>query len=71
MTKDEKLAVAACAILVACQDDNLRDLTAADRVTALAGRNKAAQILLATGFQPTELKDIGLDALREALNAGS
>lgn len=67
MTKNEKLALAACAILVACQDDNLRDLTAADRVTALAGRQKAAGILTATGFQPTELKDLGLSALREAL----
>ena len=67
MTKDENLAIAACAILVACHDDNLRELSAADRQTALAGRAKAAGILIATGFQPTELKDIGLNALREAL----
>ena len=59
-TGDEKMALAACAIIVACADDNLRDLSAADRQVAVRGRDKAWQLLAATKISPTELKALGL-----------
>jgi hypothetical protein len=57
---DERLALAACALLVACGDDNLRDLSADERAVALRGRRNAHQMLLATKISPTDLKALGL-----------
>lgn len=67
LTKQQGMAVAAAAILYACQDDNLRDLTADDRALALDGRHTAAALLTATGVQPTELKAAGLALLAEVM----
>jgi hypothetical protein len=66
MTLDEKLAVAACVILVACIDDNLRDLSAQERAVALRGRERAGQILMASNIEPTHLKELGLRLLAES-----
>jgi hypothetical protein len=59
LTSNEKLALAACAILIACIDDNLRNLSATERVVALQGRDRAGTMLAATKITPTELKDLG------------
>ena len=63
MTRDQTLAVAAAAIILACSDDNLRNLSAKERAVAIRGRDGAWQILAKTGVEPTELKELGLEMM--------
>lgn len=68
--KRQLMAISAAVIVFACQDDNLRDLSANERAVALDGRHKAMQILLRLDAQPTELKSLGLDLLAVAMGRG-
>lgn len=67
LTKDQKLAIGAALCEFSVQDDNLRDLTADERAVALRGREKSRQLLLATGIQPTELKELGFQFIQDGL----
>lgn len=60
ISENERLALAACAIIVATTADNLRNLTADERTIALRGRRNAQNMLLATNINPTSLKELGL-----------
>lgn len=66
LTENEQYAVGAAAILIAAIDDNLRDLSASDRVIALRGREMARDLLTLSGIQPTALKDLGLKLIAAA-----
>jgi hypothetical protein len=67
LTRNEQLALAASAIIVATFDDNLRELSAKDRAIALAGRDKAWKMLMATGLQPTDLKELAYVVMENPL----
>lgn len=66
MTPDEQRAVGACAVIVAVHASDPMALTEGQSAVAKQGADTAGRLLLATGIQPTALKQLGLDLIEAA-----